>query len=243
MTHNRYRVLREDQVTRKGGTLGASVTIRQQRPSFKSIINTRWLLFWYALPILVFLLFVGAATLGNNNRFDATYFAPEYVEHYDQPGETAAALATAVQTASLPLFDQLYAQTGQIAYQRNPNMEVAFVNDATVGWKTVLYFESTPSEWSAAMSEARFLTYVYTDNQTYKRTSYVLEHVAGRWVVTPLDARYYWLSGRWAQSLIPLGVIYFVLTTLFWGSTYLYRANRIWLQNVFPHYQTAEPVD
>lgn len=155
--------------------------------------HRHWL--WILLLALVPVVAIGAyaalyawrAELG----YDAAYFEPEYRVRYDAPGAVARDWELALQTGERLLVEELTGLRNPPRIEPNPDIILTILLD---------------------VDDAGYYHYLYFDLETYRRATYYIKQVRGRWVVVPEDLYFYWDSGRWRAVVSPIvAVVWLVL--------------------------------
>jgi hypothetical protein len=166
-------------------------------------VRPRWIMIVVLAPFVLLGLLVLIVKAYGLVRYDAAYFADEYLERYSTPGDAARALEGALRTGDQALLVELQGLRWPAKLETSPSMIF------------VMLWERTD----------RYFTYLYFDMQTYERHPHYFEAVDGRWVVTPPDLYYYIHSGQWQRVFWPLAIVWWLLGTVVIGIVWLFRAS------------------
>lgn len=179
----------------------------QKRPP----IDGRWLAGLTVLPLIVAGVYLLAAWLSSQPglRYAPRYFTSEYQERYDSPSSVVIDLERALRTDDRAAMEELSGLRRKPVFDTRENMRV-----------TILY-DTENSYWN----------YLFFDTQTYERFAHHLEEIDGRWVVAPEDLVYYYKSGEWWSTFMPLALIYWVVEIVVVLGVISYRISRGWRQD------------
>jgi hypothetical protein len=166
-------------------------------------VRARWIVFVALAPFLVLGLLVLGARLYDLVRYDPAYFSDMYRETYDEPGETARTLETAIQTGNQALMAELQGARWPTRFEASPDINFVMLLDRT----------------------GDYITYLYFDKQHFERHPHSVRQVNGRWVVSPEDVPYYLNSGRWKRVFMPLAIIWWLIGFLLIGFVWIFRSS------------------
>lgn len=152
-------------------------------------LNWRMALAIMLLPLLLAGLFGLGAEIQGLLRFDQNYFTQAYIDQYDTSGSVARALEGALQTDDQDLLAELQGLRRPAAFETSPKLIFNMLWDR----------------------DERYTSYLYFDMDTFYRHMYYFEEAAGRWVVSPTNAYFYWHSARWLKVFLPVAVFWWVL--------------------------------
>jgi len=192
----------------------------------KAHLNLRQVGLLYALPLILSALYAVLALLSSINRWDPAFFGPEYQIRYALPGQVMIDTERAIRLGDDRLLAELQGRRRPVSYEQDPDLSVAFAWEINIGYRTYLYLETPYARWRALEPEADFITYVSVNEETFRRLALHTEHIRGRWVLTPADARFYLLSGRWLDLALPLALTYWLVLTIALAALWVYRASR-----------------
>ena len=153
------------------------------------------------LPLVLAGLLALAAEAQRLGRYDPAYFTAEYCQKYDTPGAVARALGEALQAGDETLLAELQGLRKPIPLHTAPGMIFVMLLD----------------------SDERYYTYLYFDMDTYRRYTYSVERINGRWVIAPEDLYFYFHSGRWLRIFLPLALIWWSLIAVLVLGTWIFR--------------------
>lgn len=154
------------------------------------------------LPLLLAGLFGLGAEIQGLVRLDQSYFGQAYIDQYDTPGSVARALEGALQTGDQELLAELQALRRPVAFETSPTLIFNMLWDR----------------------DERYTSYLYFDMDTFYRHMYYFEEEAGRWVVSPTNAYFYWHSGRWLKVFLPVAGSWWVLGVTAFLVVWVYNA-------------------
>ncbi len=189
-------------------------------------LNPRWAVFWYLLPILIVAVLGLVALVTAPTRWDNAYFTDTYLERYRLPAQVVIDAEGALRTNDQELLAALQGLRRPRLYEPNPDLTLVFAWEINTNYKTYNYLDVPYREWISLQETADFVTYVYIDEETLKRTALHVERVRGRWVLTPEDLHFFMYSGRWLRIAGPLAVPYWMILTITLTMIWLYRASR-----------------
>ena len=152
-------------------------------------LNLRTALAAALLPLLLAGLFALVAEVQRFGRYDPAYFTEEYRRRYDSPGAVARALGEALRSGDEALLAELQGLRRPVSLHTGPGMIFVMLLE----------------------SDDRYFTYLYFDMDTYRRYTYNVEEVNGRWVVAPEDLYFYFHSGRWWRVFLPLALTWWIV--------------------------------
>ncbi|HIE38590.1 MAG TPA: hypothetical protein EYP77_05910 [Anaerolineae bacterium] len=178
---------------------------------WERFLNLRGALAVALLPPVLAGLFVLAVETHGLVRYDPAYFTPLYAERYDTPGSVALALERALQTGGAALLAELQGLRRPATFKTGSSIIFIMLLD----------------------SDGRYFNYLYFDIDTYKRYTHYIEQVGDRWVVTPMDAYYYFHSGRWLGVFLPVALVWWLVEAVTILAVWLYRSSarfraRLW---------------
>jgi len=146
------------------------------------------------LPIIIAALYVIFVLVQGNFRYDKTYFTQEYQDKYQAPYLASGALEQAIQTGNNDLYAEL---TGLRGNQALP------VTDPDIVYGVLLETDDNG-----------YFHYMFINKHTYMRSMFYLQKVNDRWIVSPEDAHFHYYSDRWLKTVIPLGIVYWMILTV-----------------------------
>lgn len=193
-----------------------SKDLRVRGPRLGEVLRLRGWEGLYLLPFVAVAVFLLIIWMQGWGRFDAAAFSPALIERYAEPEALAADLLIAVETADRNLYADLYGLKGQVALVIDPYIRSAQPTEALLGWRRVSSEGLSPAAWAETVTAARFVTYDLFDDRGRQQFTFILEQVDGRWVVTPPDLRFAWLSGRWLGGAMVLAVAYLPVLAMAW---------------------------
>jgi hypothetical protein len=161
------------------------------------------------------------------DRWDAAYFTPQELERYALPGQVVIDAERGIRTGDHALMAVLQGLRHPAEFETNPDLELVFAYELTVGYRSYNYLDTPFGLWRSLQNEADFVTYVYSDTETFERSTLHIEKVNGRWVLTPPDARFYFLSGYWLRVFTPVSITYWLVLVIALTMVWLYRASRV----------------
>jgi hypothetical protein len=146
-------------------------------------------------PLLIAGLYVLGAQIYGLFRYDQAYFSAEYQSAYPSPGAVAIDLEQVLRTGDTELYADLTGlrREATLGAQR-PNVVLSIL---------------------AEVDERDYFHYLYVDMGTYRRETYHVKEVNGRWIVSPEDAFFYFDSGRWLGVWTPIALIWWCLLIVF----------------------------
>lgn len=177
----------------------------------RAFVDVRWVLFAVLTPLVLAGLFVLLVKIQGLMRYDLAYFADEYAEQYDSPGEVARQLEVAVQTGDRALLAELQCLRRTVPFDTNPDIVLVMLWD----------------------SDKRYFTYMYLDMQKFERHPHYIEQVKGRWVVSPADAYYYFHSGDWLKVAVPIAIVWWLAGAVVILAIWVFRLSAKLRQEVY----------
>ncbi len=165
--------------------------------------NVRTIAALTMLPLVaagVYLLTTGIAGVPGL-RYDPAYFSAEYVSRYNAPSAVIIDLERAIRSGDRQLMAELQGLRRPTTFPTSPHVRM-----------TILYNVTD-----------RYFSYLFWDTKTYDRFPYHVEQVGGRWVVAPEDGYYYFHSGRWLGTWLPLAELWWVFEATIVLMVGLYR--------------------
>jgi hypothetical protein len=188
------------------GPLKKSGLVRWER-----LLNLRGALAAALLPLVLAGLFALAVETHGLVRYDPAYFTPLYAQRYDTPGSVALALERALQAGDTALLAELQGLRHPATFKTGSRIIFIMLLD----------------------SDDRYFNYLYFDIDTYERHTHYIEQVGGRWVVTPMDAYYYFHSGRWLGVFLPVALVWWLVEAVVILAVWVYRSSaqfraRLW---------------
>ncbi len=162
--------------------------------------------FWLGLIALIPFIFAGIYVTAMNVvhmfRYDDQFFTDEYRELYPSPGPVAIAVEQAIQNGDT---DSMQALSGLR--------------------KNVKEFEASPDVIMTIMLEVDdfgYFHYLYLDMQTFRRSTYYVKEVSGRYVYVPQDPYFYYDSGYWWDVYLPIALVWWTVTIAATIGVFLY---------------------
>ncbi len=141
------------------------------------------------LPLVVAAAFTAAVRMSNADRFDPSYFTPEFVKKYSSADSVVLDLEKALREDDKELMAALQGLRQPVTYPTGAKMSL---------------------ERLSPTQNTRYMDALIIDRQTYQARGYHLGLIQGRWVVTPDDAFYYVDSGHWAAAWLPMALIWWL---------------------------------
>lgn len=159
----------------------------EQKSIIKPVLKVLLLI---AVPLVI----AGALWLGSyihgRVRFDEAYFSAEYQEEYSSPGPVAIALETAIKHGDTRLYSELTGLKREIMLESRPKMAYMLLVE---------------------VDESGYFHYLYFDFDTFHRQTHYIKEVNQRWVVAPEDVYFYFDSGQWLRTFMPLAMTWWAI--------------------------------
>ncbi len=155
------------------------------------------------IPVMIafgYFLFVTAQEIF---RYDEQYFTLHYQEKYNSPGTVARTLEGALKEGNQQLLKELQGiHRDPDILEPNPRISLSILLD---------------------VDDAGYFHYMFFDFEIYRRSTYYVIDVCGRWVLAPEDLYFYWQTGRWLDFYLPSALTWWVILIVAGGGLLLFQ--------------------
>lgn len=162
-----------------------------------------WLILAALTPFVVAGVYVTLMNVIHMYRYDERFFTDEYREKYPSPGPVAIAIESAIQSGKADVMQELSGLRRDVK-EIEPNPEVML---------TILY----------DVDDFGYFHYLYLDMGTFRRATYYIKEVSGRYVYVPEDFYFYYDSGYWWDVYLPIAITWWVITIAVLFGVYVYQ--------------------